>query len=102
MANLFDLFSQYDHQQILTWNKIAKPNVRGQSITELISSRVSTAPDKQAVCAWDGDLTYSELYNHSMALAGHLMKSGLKPQTLVPVIVDKSRWALVAMLAVLL
>ena len=97
-----DLFSQYDHQQILAWSRMAKPEVCDQPLNELISMRASTDPDKQAVCSWDGDFTYSELYRHSMALAGHLTMSGLKPQTLVPVIVDKSRWAIVAMLAVLL
>ena len=97
-----DLFSQYDHEQILAWNSMAKPDVCDQPIHELIAQQASANPDSQAVCAWDGDFTYSELYRHSMALAGHLTVSGLEPQTLVPVIVDKSRWALVAMVAVLL
>lgn len=96
-----DLFSEKDHSQILAWNSISQPDQCDQPIHELIARRASTNPDAQAVCAWDGEFTYCELYERSMALAGHLLTSGLSPHTPVPVIVDKSRWAVVAMLAVL-
>ncbi len=96
-----DLFSERDHKQILAWNSMSQPGLIDQPIHELIEAQASMNPDMQAICAWDGNFTYSELHERSMALAGHLMTSGLQPQTPVPVIVDKSRWAVVAMLAVL-
>ncbi|RYP88525.1 hypothetical protein DL770_004606 [Monosporascus sp. CRB-9-2] len=96
-----DLFSEHDHKQILAWNSTSQPDACDRPVHELIAVQASANPDIQAVCAWDGEFTYSELHEHSMALAGHLTMSGLKAQTLVPVIMDKSRWAVVAMLAVL-
>ncbi|RYP04945.1 hypothetical protein DL764_004157 [Monosporascus ibericus] len=96
-----DLFSEHDHKQILAWNSTPQPDTCDRPVHELIAVQASANPDIQAVCAWDGEFTYSELHEHSMALAGHLTTSGLKAQTLVPVIMDKSRWAVVAMLAVL-
>lgn len=96
-----DLFSEHDHAQILNWNLLSQPSLCDQPVHELIARQASTNPDAQAICAWDGDFTYCALYDRSMALAGHLLTSGLKPQTPVPVIVDKSRWTVVAMLAVL-
>ncbi|RYP22540.1 hypothetical protein DL765_001598 [Monosporascus sp. GIB2] len=101
LVKQIDLFSEHDHKQILAWNSTSQPDTCDRPVHELIAVQASANPDIQAVCAWDGGFTYSELYECSMALAGHLTTSGLKAQTLVPVIMDKSRWAVVAMLAVL-
>ncbi|RYP52619.1 hypothetical protein DL768_002269 [Monosporascus sp. mg162] len=96
-----DLFSEHDHKRILAWNSTSQPDTCDKPVHELIAVQASANPDIQAVCAWDGEFTYAELHKYSIALAGHLTMSGLKAQTLVPVIMDKSRWAVVAMLAVL-
>lgn len=95
-----DLFSEFDHQQILAWNSTS-PDRCEQSIPDILAWHASENPDIQAVCAWDGELTFFELHKYSMALAGYLVTCGLGAQTPVPVIADKSRWAVVAMLAVL-
>jgi non-ribosomal peptide synthetase component F len=90
-----DLFSEHDHQQIITWNSQSK-NVPKQHI-----SQARENSDVQAVCSWDGNLTYGELNELSTTLASHLVCCGVTHQTPVPVIVEKGRWAVVAMLAVL-
>ncbi|KAI1104793.1 hypothetical protein F4804DRAFT_331908 [Jackrogersella minutella] len=96
-----DLFSIRDHNQILAWNSMPQVDVSKKHIHELIADQASLNPDIQAVCAWDGDLSYDDLHRSSTILAKHLIASGLKPRTPVPVIIDKSRWAVVAMLAVI-
>ncbi|KAI1406965.1 hypothetical protein F5Y13DRAFT_207113 [Hypoxylon sp. FL1857] len=96
-----DLFTVRDHEKILAWNSMPQVDVVNTHIHQLIADQASQNPEIQAVCAWDGDLTYDDLHNLSTVLAKHLLSSGLKPQTPVPVIMDKSRWAVVAMLAVL-
>ncbi|KAF4448426.1 hypothetical protein F53441_8149 [Fusarium austroafricanum] len=58
-------------------------------------------PDETAVYAWDGVMTFGELEVASGALAGHLMELGIGPEIMVGICMDKSRWAVVAMLAVL-
>ncbi|KAI1371780.1 hypothetical protein F4677DRAFT_286591 [Hypoxylon crocopeplum] len=96
-----DLFSMRDHKQILAWNSMPQVDVSKAHIHQLIANQASLNPDIEAICAWDGDLSYDDLHKSSVVLAKHLLATGLKPQMPVPVIVDKSRWAVVAMLAVL-
>jgi non-ribosomal peptide synthetase component F len=96
-----DLFSEHDHQQILAWNSQLKNEVPDEHIHQMIAKQAMENPDIQAVCAWDGDLTYGELDELSMTLATYLSNAGVTQQTPVPVIVEKGRWAVVAMLAVL-
>ncbi|KAI2602008.1 hypothetical protein GGR54DRAFT_558804 [Hypoxylon sp. NC1633] len=96
-----DLFSMRDHRQILAWNSMPQVDVSREHVHQLIANQALLNPDIQAVCAWDGDLSYHDLCKLSMVLAKHLLASGVKPQMPVPVIVEKSRWAVVAMLAVL-
>ncbi|OTA98596.1 hypothetical protein M426DRAFT_69458 [Hypoxylon sp. CI-4A] len=101
MVKETDLFSTRDHEQILAWNSMPQVDVSKENVHQLISEQASLNPEIQAISAWDGDLSYGELHRLSTTLAKHLLASGLKPQTPVPVIVDKSLWAVVAMLAVL-
>ncbi|KAI1343736.1 hypothetical protein F5Y15DRAFT_367766 [Xylariaceae sp. FL0016] len=98
---LMDLFSVHDHKQILAWNSMPQANIPQDHVHQLITTQAFRNPDIEAVCAHDGGFTYSELHKFTMILAKHLLASGLKPQTPVPVIVQKGRWAIVAMLAVL-
>ncbi|MCJ1364193.1 hypothetical protein MMC16_003302 [Acarospora aff. strigata] len=56
----------------------------------------------QAICSWDGGLSYSQLDDLSSRLAFHLAGyEDIGPNCLVPVCFEKSKWAVVAMLAVL-
>lgn len=96
-----DLFSVRDHKQILAWNSMPQVDVPKEHVHQLIAAQAALNPDIQAICAWDGDFSYGQLHRLAMILAKHLLASGLKPQVPVPVIIDKSRWAVVAMLAVL-
>ncbi|CAI7662907.1 unnamed protein product, partial [Penicillium bialowiezense] len=57
--------------------------------------------DKPAVYAWDGDLTYRQLDNISSQLAWHLQSLGAGPEKFIPVCLEKSRWVIVAVLAII-
>ncbi|XXG97983.1 hypothetical protein Hte_004299 [Hypoxylon texense] len=96
-----DLFTLRDHKQILAWNSMPQVEVSKTHVHQLITNQALENPDIQAVCAWDGNFLYSDLHRLAMVLAKHLLASGVKPQVPVPVIISKSRWAIVAMLAVL-
>ncbi|KAI0846538.1 hypothetical protein F5Y00DRAFT_271997 [Daldinia vernicosa] len=96
-----DLFSMRDHEQILAWNSIPQADIPKGRVHDLVAHQASINPGIQAICAWDGDLSYGDLHDLSIVLAKHLLASGMKPQMPVPVVMDKSRWAVVAMLAVL-
>ncbi|KAK8039988.1 hypothetical protein PG993_008399 [Apiospora rasikravindrae] len=96
-----NLFNDYDQEQVLRWNGKSKPEQTKDHIHRLIAEHAIENSDIQAVCAWDGDLTYGELDELSMTVASHLRNRGVTADSAVPVIVDKSRWAIVAMLGVL-
>ena len=58
-------------------------------------------PDAPAICAHDGEYTYSELDAVTDRLAHHLVQLGVGPDVFVPTCFDKSIFAVVAMLSVL-
>jgi amino acid adenylation domain-containing protein len=58
-------------------------------------------PFAEAVCAWDGNLTYAELDRWSARLANHLVAIGIEPEAKIGLSMAKSQWAVVAMLAIL-
>ncbi|KAF7198373.1 Nonribosomal peptide synthetase dtxS1 [Pseudocercospora fuligena] len=71
-------------------------------VHDLISETARRQPARQAVCAWNGDLTYGELEDRSTRLAHHLRAEfGVGSGVIVPLCFEKSVWMPVAMLAVM-
>ncbi|KAI2622291.1 hypothetical protein GGS21DRAFT_541594 [Xylaria nigripes] len=97
-----DLFTINDHNQILAWNSMPQIDVQNEHLPSLVAAQARMNPDIQAICGCDGTLTYAELYKLSRGLAQCMLNLGVRPQMPVPVVVDKSRWAIVAMLSVLM
>ncbi|KAF2186292.1 acetyl-CoA synthetase-like protein, partial [Zopfia rhizophila CBS 207.26] len=87
--------------QLEKWNSKPLEQER-KTIHEVIQEAVKSFPDHEAVCAWDGSLTYLELSEHASRIAAHLIEFGIGPEVFVPLCFDKSKWNLVAMLAVLM
>jgi non-ribosomal peptide synthetase component F len=96
-----DLFTLNDHNQILAWNSMPQIEVQKENLSALIAAQAQRNADIQAICSFDGALTYAELYKLSRGLAQYMLNLGVRPQMPLPVVVDKSRWAIVVMLAVL-
>ncbi|XP_044724547.1 AMP-binding enzyme domain-containing protein [Hirsutella rhossiliensis] len=69
-------------------------------VQHLIASNVADRPEAPAVDAWDGTLTYARLDAQSNCLARHLVSLGVGPEVFVPIIFEKSKMSIVAMLAV--
>ncbi|CAF3447430.1 unnamed protein product [Fusarium graminearum] len=67
----------------------------------LIRDVAKEQPDSPAVCAWDGDFTYEELWTNARRLAQHLSNLGVGPESRVAVCMDKSRWTVVSILGIL-
>ncbi|MCJ1399311.1 hypothetical protein MMC11_002513 [Xylographa trunciseda] len=93
-------FSDEDEQQIWAWNQ-AVPEAISTCAHSLIEARVVRQPDSPAICSWDGNVTYAELEETSSRLAGHLASLGIGPDILVPLFFEKSKFTIIAMLAVL-
>ncbi|UPL02813.1 hypothetical protein LCI18_013747 [Fusarium solani-melongenae] len=99
ISNL-DWFGDRNERQVLEWNSNPKSNVQ-ECIHQAVSKQGTLRPNAEAVCAWDGSFTYSQLLSLSDRLACRLQASGVGPEIFVPICFDKSKWTVVAMLAVL-
>lgn len=71
------------------------------TVNEIFHTHVLKRPDAAAVCAWDGTYTYRELEERSIAVAHELRRRGVKPEVLVALLFEKSKFITVAMHAVL-
>ncbi|KAF5658676.1 non-ribosomal peptide synthetase [Fusarium heterosporum] len=92
--------SEHDERRILAWNGNPQSHVE-RCIHQAISEKAEMRPSAEAICAWDGSLSYAQLSSLSDILACRLQASGVEPEVFVPVCFDKSKWTVVAMLAVL-
>ena len=83
-----------------SWNASMAPK-SNLTIHSVFGAYAQKNPSKQAVCSWDGNLTYAELDMLSTNLALSLQAQGVKSGVRVPVFLGKSRLVAVAALAVL-
>ncbi|KAK0630903.1 hypothetical protein B0T17DRAFT_234637 [Bombardia bombarda] len=95
-----DYCSQEDKAMIFRWNK-EDPKIVEDCIHEIISSNATREPAAAAICSRGVNMTYSELDHLSTKLARHLSLLGVKSETIVPAIFEKSVWTIVAQLAIL-
>lgn len=68
---------------------------------EMISERAQQYPDKVAIDSWDGELTYRQVDTYSSFLAASLQKLQNPVPQFIPVCFEKSKWTIVAVLAVM-
>jgi amino acid adenylation domain-containing protein/non-ribosomal peptide synthase protein (TIGR01720 family) len=92
--------SPSDLIQLGKWNDNAPLQIR-QTIHGVVQGQAKKTPHSPAVSSLDGDLTYQELERYSTQLRDELLLRGARPGMLIPLLFEKSRWAIVAMLAVL-
>lgn len=83
-----------------TWNRKV-PTAANTCVHDMILSQCLAAPDRSAVCAWDGILTYKELDQLSRRVASHLVARGARREMIIPILLEKSMWMPVAILGVL-
>ncbi|KAK0609104.1 Nonribosomal peptide synthetase 4, partial [Lasiodiplodia hormozganensis] len=89
-----------DLDDIWSWNRELPPTY-DFCMHEMISERAQATPDKEAICSWDGSLTYSQIDNYSTTIAHSLKAAGVQPHDVVPACFEKSRWTIVAVLAIM-
>ncbi|KAJ5304325.1 tRNA (adenine(58)-N(1))-methyltransferase catalytic subunit trm61 [Penicillium atrosanguineum] len=90
----------HDIHELNTWNQVPPDPVQ-EAVHQAFNEKVLLNPKAPAIASWDGDLTYAELDFLSNRLADHLLTLGIKVETIVPLHFEKSKWAIVSMLAVL-
>jgi amino acid adenylation domain-containing protein len=95
-----DLCTTRDRNLIFDWNR-NYPKPSHVSMPELLKSPLNRYSTSVAVATTEASLTYGELDVLSTRLAIHLSRNyGIGPESLVPICFEKTRWAVVAMLAI--
>ncbi|KAJ5406970.1 acetyl-CoA synthetase-like protein [Penicillium sp. CMV-2018d] len=96
-----DLVSPRDVADMRRWNAAAPVEPELACLHWAIEQHAVERPDAEAVRAWDASLTYGQLSATADHLAARLRRLGVGPETFVPVLFEKSAWAIAAMLAIL-
>ncbi|KAI1134723.1 peptide synthetase [Hypoxylon sp. FL0543] len=87
-------------EQIWSWNTPLPPTL-DICMHELVAEQASKDPSRSAVSSWDGAFTYADVNSKSDQFAAHLVSVGVKIGSIVPLCFEKSRWTVVAVLAVM-
>ncbi|HEY1904170.1 MAG TPA: non-ribosomal peptide synthetase [Terracidiphilus sp.] len=87
--------------QLLEWNRTEVDYPRDSTIADLFKQQAILTPDATAVICKDRQLSYRELDEQSNRLASYLQGLGVKPETLVGVLMGRSEALVVSLLAIL-
>ncbi|KAL4793121.1 hypothetical protein BDV19DRAFT_400169 [Aspergillus venezuelensis] len=96
------LLAPSDLNQLAQWNS-SLPKPQRVCVHDKIMEIAKLQPNAAAINSWDGDLTYAELTSQASSLAHHLRSElGVGPEKFVGICMDKSKYTIISMLAVLL
>lgn len=97
-----DFVSATDKQLMRAWNPSSPfTEEKWKCMHELVEAKAQEIPKAEAICAWDGILTYADLNALSDVAAQRLNHMGVRPGMYVPFAFEKSMWTVVATLAIL-
>ncbi|GIJ98274.1 nonribosomal peptide synthase [Aspergillus viridinutans] len=100
-SKLLDVpISDFDAARLREWCSVV-PQSQPECVHEVIRQRIIESPNACAVHAWDGSLSYAQLDGMSTRLSIWLALQGVGPEIFVPLCFEKSRWTIVALLAVM-
>ncbi|KAI8716682.1 hypothetical protein NCS52_00962400 [Fusarium sp. LHS14.1] len=98
---LWELAEGSDLERTIQWNS-SRDTSRPTQLHKLVEETANRYPDQMAIDCHDGQMSYAELVAASEALAFHLQdKYGVRPGHLVPICTEKSRFMIIAILAVM-
>jgi amino acid adenylation domain-containing protein len=95
-----DQLTPSDLETVWKWNK-SVPSAIEETLHGMVMRKGREQPDVVAIDAWDGHVTYSELEAITTRLARYLVAQGVSKGNLVPLFFEKSKWYIIAVLAVL-
>ena len=72
------------------------------TLSQLLIQAADAHPDRPAVSSGSGELTYRELRDHALRLAGALVEHGIKPGDRVAIALPKDVWLPIAIFGTLL
>ena len=87
--------------QLPEWNQTEVDYPRDSTIAALFGEQAALTPDAIAIVAADRQLSYRELDLRSNQLARHMQTLGVKPGTLVGILLERSEHLVIGILAIL-
>jgi amino acid adenylation domain-containing protein len=96
----FLAISDPELDEVWNWNTPLPPDLQ-TCMHELIAEQAEKQPEKNAIEAWDGNLTYKQIDEYSTHLAQILRSLDDSPNQIIPVLFEKCRWTIVSVLAVM-
>ncbi|HEX8145863.1 MAG TPA: amino acid adenylation domain-containing protein [Pyrinomonadaceae bacterium] len=96
------MLSEGELRQITSgWNQTAAPFPADACIHQLFEARAAATPEAVALLFENTKVTYAELNRRANQLAHHLCARGVRPETLVGVLMERSPEMVVALLGIL-
>ena len=95
-----DMLAQQDREQVFAANATVTETMK-ECVHSIIDHRVKESPTSVAVRSWDGLMTYDELDKLSTMLSLYLRNLGARPGMIIPILFEKSKFAVVALLGVI-
>ncbi|KAL5051513.1 hypothetical protein BDW71DRAFT_55019 [Aspergillus fruticulosus] len=92
--------TDFDLDSIWGWNHVLPPSYKF-CMHEMVSEQARKFPNKEAICSWDGSLTYGQVDRYSSFVAASLKDSGVRLHDVLPACFEKSRWTIVAVLGIM-
>ncbi len=92
--------SRADAMEIQRWNANV-PQPMDTCVHHLVEKKMLQNPDAEAICSWDGSYTRGELDSVVSRLAQDLIDRGVGVGSKVPLFFNKSKWAIVGILAII-
>lgn len=96
-----DVLTPRSLRQVMEWNSNLPPPIR-RCVHEVIHEQALLRPrTTKAVEGHDGTFSYQEFDKVTDQLAVHLQSIGVTTEMFIPILFDKSSWAIVSMIAVM-
>lgn len=84
----------------LLWH-VNEPTTVHSTVQQLIIKHTTALPDRPAIFSTDREMTYQQFHDYSDRLAEGLISMGVKEKGFVPFCMEKSAWAVIAMIGIL-
>src|SRR5205085_4051183 len=101
IAETQTLNQQELHQLLVEWNDTQRELRLDQCLHQLFETQVGRTPEAVALVTEQGQMSYFELNGRANRLADHLIQLGVRPETCVGVLVDRTAEMVIALLGVL-
>lgn len=94
-----EMFSTTDHDDVLAWNS-NQPMEVNRCVHHIIADQARLDPAAPAIETRDESISYQQLEDLTTDLAHRLQAFGVGPETMVPICLEKSNRAILAMLGI--